>query len=590
LRLVLQREIPDDEDLRRQWNGLVQQMERPEVFYTYEWALAVGRAYHASMAVLLWLAYEGSALVGVLALARGGGKRDEASFLAGNTADYCDFISHPQRRAEFVEAVLAELASLKMPTLRLANLPADSATLRALRVEGRNYGYSVYSRPAYFCAQVAFGSAEARREVKQSVERKQMLRRYMKAMGKLGPVSLSHLRSGDEITAALPDFSRTHVARFLTTGRISNLARPERREFLSELARLLSGPGWVTVTRLMVGERVVAWNYGFQFAGSWFWYQPTFDSELHQYSPGFCLLAKLVEEASETPTTDFVDFGLGAEGYKERMATGGRQTLYVIVTNSKVIYAKQALRYKAASRIKSIPRLEAWVRRGVGLRSSLRARVRANGMSGLPVWLWERIGAFFGRQEVLFFEWPKRAGDTGVNQPALTLQKIDLNLLALAAMHYVEDSETAAYLLRSAERLRAGGSIGWALISDAGVPVHFCWATEFEGFHMAELDHRLSAPTPSSMLLFDCWTPVAVRGRGYYGEAISEVASRLATDGKEPWIFSAVTNRSSISGVEKAGFQRKFSFIRKRFLFWSSVTQSPEFTAAKWSTGVSIAD
>ena len=45
MRLVLHREIPEDNILAGQWNQLVQQMEFPEVFYTYEWSLAVSRAY-----------------------------------------------------------------------------------------------------------------------------------------------------------------------------------------------------------------------------------------------------------------------------------------------------------------------------------------------------------------------------------------------------------------------------------------------------------------------------------------------------------------------------------------------------------------
>ena len=81
-------------ELRDQWNALVRQMERPEVFYTWEWARAVERAYQSSLKPLLLLGHEGDTLAGVVALAT-----DEAgkqiSFLAGSTADYCDFICSP---------------------------------------------------------------------------------------------------------------------------------------------------------------------------------------------------------------------------------------------------------------------------------------------------------------------------------------------------------------------------------------------------------------------------------------------------------------------------------------------------------------
>ena len=36
LRIVLHRKIPEDPKLCRQWNGLALQMERAEVFYTFD--------------------------------------------------------------------------------------------------------------------------------------------------------------------------------------------------------------------------------------------------------------------------------------------------------------------------------------------------------------------------------------------------------------------------------------------------------------------------------------------------------------------------------------------------------------------------
>jgi CelD/BcsL family acetyltransferase involved in cellulose biosynthesis len=591
LRLVLHRDIPEDENLRRQWNELVEQMERPEVFYLYEWALAVARAYRDSVVPLLLLAYEGGSLVGLVALATDTANQ-KISFLTGATADYCDFVCPPQRRPELIDAAFTELRRLNLTTLLLANLPADSATSRTIRLAARNLGYSVFSRPAYRCSQVQFSSREQRASIKQSVQRKQMLRRYLKAMEKTGPVALSHLKSWDLIAAVLPRFAKAHVVRFLATGRISNLARPERRVFLSELARLLSKQGSMTLTRLMMGDRPVAWNYGFQFAGSWFWYQPTFDSRLQQYSPGFCLLAKIVEQACDTPEIDRVDLGLGAESYKERMATDSRATVDVTATTSAVTYWKEFARYHAAAAIKSVPELEHWVRRALSHISSLRKHYQANGAWGVAGWLWRRFRqALFGQSEVYFFDWPP-SGTSGLRHAtltSLTLQPLDLELLAVATMRYVDEPETLAYLLRSAARLGSQQSQGFALTAESA-PVHFCWTTDFEGFYMSELDHKLTAPSPDSVMLFDCWTPDSVRGHGYYSLAISDLASQLWRSGKCPWIFSAATNISSIHGVEKAGFVRRFSLVRKRKLFLSRMVRSQSFMAAKPLANSSAAD
>ena len=161
MQLVLRQEIPEDENLRSQWNALVEEMECPEVFYTYEWALAVDRAYRASRTPLLLLAYEEGVLVGVAALtvdpATG-----KAAFLTSTTADYCDFVCSPQRRPGLVDAIFSELRRSGIPALVLANLPASSATMATLAADAGKHGYSLFSRPAYLCARVVLGSPSER--------------------------------------------------------------------------------------------------------------------------------------------------------------------------------------------------------------------------------------------------------------------------------------------------------------------------------------------------------------------------------------------------------------------------------------------
>jgi len=365
LRLVLHREIPEDDRLACQWNGLVLQMECPEIFYTYEWALAVSRAYSSSVAPLLILAYDQDSLVGVVALATDSMRRG-TFFLTSTTADYCDFISSPANRADFVTLVFGELRRLKIPALVAANLPADSVTSSAFPTTSEPQGYRAFSHPAHLCSQITMGSSVERRKVRDVVASRKGLRYSLKGLERHGPLSIDHLKSAENLQRALPEFIRAHIARFSATGRRSNLSHPERQVFLIELAGLLSTAGWIVLSCLRVGDNSVAWNYGFRFSGSWFYYQPTFNSDWCKFSPGFCLLSKIVEAACDDPAIERIDLGLGAEGYKERFATGTRQTLDVTLTASTTHYLREAARYHVATAIKSSPRLEHGVRRILG--------------------------------------------------------------------------------------------------------------------------------------------------------------------------------------------------------------------------------
>jgi CelD/BcsL family acetyltransferase involved in cellulose biosynthesis len=566
VRIVLHRSIPEDELLRCQWNALVQQMERPEVFYTYEWALAVHRAYGAEMVPWLLLAYEEDRLVALVALAVTNSR--EAVFLAGTTADYCDFICFSPLRPEFLAAVFAELRAQGVKRLRLANLPADSPTAGALETSARNSGYSVFSRAAYSCAQVALDVPLNRKAVKESVQRR--MRRYSKTLGKRGPVTVHHSTSFPEIAAQLPAFAKAHVARFLATGRLSNLARPERRVFLEELARSLSDSGWVTLSRMMVDGQAVAWNYGFQFAGSWFWYQPTFATDFQLYSPGLWLLSKIVEESCEKADSSRIDLGLGAEGYKDRLATGSRQTLHVTVMRSAVGCWKERLRYRSGVAIRSLPRLEGWVRTGLRYASRLKERFKAEGLASCLRRFSRRLQKLLrDESEFLLLNWSEQEYLRLPHSrlPSTAIEPLDLGWLATAALHYGQDPDTLAYLLRAAERLRQDQSRGVVLVNREGLPVHFCWITGWERPAGAESSLPPKSPASSSALLIDAWTVPAVRGQGYYREAIAGVALQLQAEGASAWILPLATNGAALRGAERAGFVVISSVRHKRFLF-----------------------
>jgi CelD/BcsL family acetyltransferase involved in cellulose biosynthesis len=564
VRLVFHDHVPENEVLRRSWNALVHQMERPEVFYTYEWALALQRAYGATLRPLLFLGYSGEELMAVAALGTRSGS-DGVFFLAGETADYCDFVSRPKVRPEFVAFVLADLAKRNLPSLILENLPADSATSDALNRVSRRTGHKAFSRTAFLCSQISFRTHEQRDKVLRSFQTPSF-RHHARALEKLAPVTVEHLTCAQAMQSTLPSFYQAHVARFLRSGRVSYIASRDRRLFFTELAGLLSDSQSAVLSRLMSGDRPIAWNFGFRFGASWFWYQPTFDGKFYKYSPGLYLLSKLTAEACANPAMDRVDMGLGAESYKEPLATGKRKTLHITLTRSLVTYCHAALRHHVASVVKSSPRLERQVRTCLRALVRLGNRYRREGGLRLMRSCFRRLAnQFVGRTEIRFFEF---AGSWKTDRGALTadmsLQEVTPQLLAQAVMQYIEDQETIEYLLRAATRLNVSGVQAFALVDERGIPVHFCWTEKFDGFYVAELKQKIRISSQECMLLFDCWTPPSVRGRGHYQAAISRLAMQVQSTGKRAWIFSSSGNPASQRGIEKVGFEFRFSLQRKQ--------------------------
>ena len=557
----------EEPGLREPWNALVFQMEKPEVFYTWEWAVAVVRAYGSSLKPWIAAAYQGEELVGVAALAKA--SETEAVFLAGSTADYCDFISLPARRKEFVAEVLRALQEAGIQKVVLANLPADSATAAEIRA---NRSFRSFLRTGYVCAQVRLGSGEARRALVESLLKKKMFRRSVSTLQRLGPVTLEHEVGAGLGSGVIEKFCATHVARFLATGRISNLVSAQRRDFLAELARLMSDRQWFDLMTLRAGSSIVSLNYGFRFQGSWFWYQPTIVNQFEELSPGYCLLTKIVEDASRDPEVQLVDLGLGAEGYKDRFANADRTTLHATLSCNSVELWRVRSRYRAAEAIKKRPGLESFVRRVKTVAGSSRKRVVEKGwgktLSGAGQRLQRSIAS---HDEVLLFQWPLQTNDSA---PSEGLVPLAWEIMAGAAMRYADDRETVDYLLRASARFRLSKG-GYALMGADGVAQHFAWVAPYEGFVMAELKEVLHAPSENSVMIFDCWTPRELRGRGLYGHMIVQLAQLLSAGGKDVWIFSAATNRASVAGVEKSGFQVRASLLRRKLLAWANTRQEP---------------
>jgi hypothetical protein len=172
--------------------------------------------------------------------------------------------------------------------------------------------------------------------------------------------------------------------------------------------------------------------------------------------------------------------------------------------------------------------------------------------------------------EVFLFQWPSPTDNRSQSEELVPLT---WEILAGAAMRYSGDSETMDYLLRCAARFRSTENKGYALLGGDGVAQHFAWAVPYEGFVMDEVKEVLHAPSEKSVMIFDCWTPLELRGRGLYAQTIGKLAAQLSASGKDVWIFSATANPASVAGIEKAGFQKRGSLVRRKIFGLSKTRQ-----------------
>ncbi|MFY9741116.1 MAG: GNAT family N-acetyltransferase [Candidatus Sulfotelmatobacter sp.] len=571
VRVIVLRKIPDDPDLSEAWNALVLAMDNPEVFFTYEWALAASCSFQNRLSPLLFLVRDSEQLIGVAALAIDPSAQETAFFLTSSTADYCDIVSAPANRKAVLQALLTEIKKLGLTELILANVPSNSTTLRNLPSAAGSVGFYFGSRPAYDCSVVELGNDEERKVLVQTIASKSREKRAWKRLTNLGTVKVVHLAEPGQIAKGLESIVSAQIFRFLASDRISPLVGPERRAFLRLLSDLLSHSGWLKISQLEIDGQAIAWNYGFRYASSWFWYLPTFQTEFEHASPGSCLLRLLVEEAARDAALRWFDLGLGDEPYKERFASGVRQTRYVQVSRGFTRHVLAIGRQELVGLATRFPRLAGKLRGARVFWRAARGRVDEVGFAEIARRALRKAArSFASRDEVLLFE----AADAQVSDDVrLQLSPLTREHLVEASILNAGDAETLGYLMRCARRLSESRLSGFVLQTGESKPLHFLWVSDYNGFHLTEIDYVLELSSPGAAMIFDCWTPAANRAQGYYAIAIRRVAARLREQGREAWIFGGASNVPSLRGILKAGFHYRFSLLRRSQLGRSSITR-----------------
>ncbi len=572
MRVTVLKEIPEDADLSEAWNNLVLAMETPEVFLTYQWALAASRGFQQNLSTRLFLVHNSDQLVGVAALAIDPRAPRAAFFLTSSTADYCDIVSAASDRKAVLVALLEEIHKLGLSDLVLANVPATSATLKELSSVAGSRHYYVASRTAYNCGVVQLGGEEDRETLLRSLANKGREKRALKKLTSLGAVKVIHLTDPEQIGISLESIVSAQISRFLASDRVSPLVGSERRNFLSQLSELLSASGWLKISQLEIDGRPVAWNYGFRFGGSWFWYLPTFQPEFEHVSPGSCLLRLLVEEGARDASLRWLDLGLGDEAYKERYVNNVRQTRYVHLSHGLGRHVLALGRQLLNIGVTRFPAVGSKVRDARDFCQSLASRVHETGLAATVRQSAQKaLRSVASTDEVLLFEAAEVQSSHGQD---VQLNPLTREHLVEASISSAGDPETLRYLMRCARRLKDSAASGFLLQDAEGRPIHFLWIDAYEGFRIPEIGHILEPSSPNSAVIFDCWTPAAYQGRGHFLNALRLAVEKLQREGRMAWTFSDAKHPAALRGILRTGFHFRFSLVRRRRLSRSAVTRN----------------
>jgi GNAT acetyltransferase-like protein len=327
-----------------QWNELLSHSSTNSPFLRYEylsqwwqtrgggeWALNAPQRGDADLALIT--AHEGDQLIGIAPLFRAANREGQTALLLLGSieiSDQLDLIVPPDHLQQFTVALMDYLGlayPLDWSALDWYNIPDSSPTLAALKAvcadRGWDYHDEVYKPAPFIPLPGDYDSYLAGLDKKQRHEIRRKVRRAEE-----NPAGVRWYIVEDEsrLEAEMGDF----LALMATDEDKCNFLTPRMNEQMKATAQVAFREGWLQLAFLEVDGAKACGYLNFDYAGRVWVYNSGLDPRFMNLSPGWVLLAYLLQWATEHGRKEF-DFLRGGEDYKYKFGGQNRFVMRVVV-------------------------------------------------------------------------------------------------------------------------------------------------------------------------------------------------------------------------------------------------------------------
>lgn len=328
------------ENRKNDWQSLLKESSSDVPFLTYDylrawWQTRGGGEWPASSELVLLVAYEDERLIGIAPLFHAKNiQAQPALMFVGSleVSDFLDFIVRPDDLPEFVQAVLDFIRqSPDIPAwevLDLYNILENSPTLSNLNSESQARGWSyqeIALQPApYIPLPGDYEQYLAQIDKKQRHEIRRKLRNVTQdpREGKFYIINDPN-RLHDETQAFIDMMAQDPNKRAFLT--------PEMEQHLHNTAQVAFENGWLQLAFFTLNGEKAAANMSFHYNNRLWLYNSGWEWAFRDFSPGWVLLAHMIQWANEHAITEF-DFMRGDEPYKYKFGGVDRHVYRVTMT------------------------------------------------------------------------------------------------------------------------------------------------------------------------------------------------------------------------------------------------------------------
>ena len=322
------------------WNQLVTESASHVPFLTFEyqqtwWKTRGGGEWPQESELVLVAAFEGERLIGVAPLFQTEnilGKRALMFVGAIEVSDFLDFIVRAEDLPPFLSGLLDFLTNeSSVPTwqvLDLYNILEDSPTLTALESAADELGWDykkVRLQPSpYIPLPEDYDTYLAGIDKKQRHEIRRKMRNVEQSLAEADFYFVGDQHNLDAETEAF-------IAMMAQDPNKKDFLTDAMRAHIHNTARTACDLGWLQLAFFTLDGEKAAANMSFQFNDRLWLYNSGWEWEYRDFSPGWVLLAYLIEWAIENGIKAF-DFMRGDEAYKYKFGGIDRYIYRVTLT------------------------------------------------------------------------------------------------------------------------------------------------------------------------------------------------------------------------------------------------------------------
>ncbi len=326
--------------IKNNWNQLLQLSASHVPFLRFEylqtwWETRGGGEWPEDSQLIIIAAYEDDRLLGAAPLFHTRNKEGKPALMfvgAIEVSDFLDFIALPEGLPDFIKGMLDVLISdQSIPAwevLDLYNILEDSPSFKSLSSEAEIRGWHYQKSPLqpspYIPLPDDFETYLAGIDKKQRHEIRRKLRNVEQS---LSEGSLYITQSEDQLNSDVETF----INMMAQDPNKKDFLTPQMRQHIRNTAQTAFNEGWLQLAFFTLDGGKAAANMSFIFNDRLWLYNSGWDWDFREFSPGWVLLANLIQWAVEQGINEF-DFMRGDEDYKYKFGGIDRQIFRVAIT------------------------------------------------------------------------------------------------------------------------------------------------------------------------------------------------------------------------------------------------------------------